>query len=512
MWLLQQGQQRSLQQQFELDIRERALALHRDISLNLEGLHALSVLFAQGQPSFADFNREAEKILTRHPDIHALEWIPKITAEQRQTWQQHNRQHYPDFQITQRQSQGRMVVAAERAVHFPVAYVVPLQGNEAALGFDLASNQTRMQTLQQSQDTGQPLASASINLVQAQGQQQGILAFLPIYRGNPRTVSARRQQLLGFVLAVYRIGDIVARSALYRDSAHLQLTLTDVSDSGHSQQIFAAPLAHAQQLSESLSYQLQLPDIWGRRWQLQAVAADGYWREQVSMLPMLMLLGGTSMATIFCLYCLLLLRRSTRVYKKLQRKTAELNAANCRLSELAKTDPLTGVANRRAFNEALKQVWQRCHRHGGQVALLMIDVDYFKAYNDRHGHIAGDRCLQQVASCLAQQCRRSNDLLARYGGEEFAMVLPDTDKPLQLAQHCLQAVSDLNLHHGGLPEVERITISIGIANLQPRQCAGMADLIHQADRALYKAKQQGRNRVVESDYSNGQVVPLVQVE
>jgi diguanylate cyclase (GGDEF)-like protein len=163
------------------------------------------------------------------------------------------------------------------------------------------------------------------------------------------------------------------------------------------------------------------------------------------------------------------------------------------------SDGLTGVANRRAFDVAIDREVRRAKRNGGMMSLLMIDIDYFKPYNDHYGHQQGDQCLILVASALQALLQRSVDMLARYGGEEFVVVLPDNDP-----QQALRIASALHAHvlaqqiphafAGGQPKT--ITISIGVATLLPGQPAEPSWLIGAADGALYVAKRQGRNRVV----------------
>ena len=167
------------------------------------------------------------------------------------------------------------------------------------------------------------------------------------------------------------------------------------------------------------------------------------------------------------------------------------------LERLAFSDGLTGVANRRAFDECLQREWRRHERVGKPLTLVMLDVDHFKSYNDRHGHAEGDACLRAVAAALASRVERAGDLLARYGGEEFAVVLVDTpeDGALAFAERLRSAVEAARLPHGALPGVEHVTVSVGVASAVPHRDGTPASLIEAADLALYDVKQAGRNRV-----------------
>ena len=185
-----------------------------------------------------------------------------------------------------------------------------------------------------------------------------------------------------------------------------------------------------------------------------------------------------------------------------ERKQAEEQLERYRLALEARVriDPLTQVANRWALDEALTQEWARAERSGQPVALLMLDIDHFKAFNDRYGHQAGDRCLKAVASAISAQIGRAGDLLARYGGEEFAVLLPgaDWDQACTVGQRLLHAVAALRIAHGAPGASGWVSISIGCTSLSVEQISGntVDVLLHQADSALYQAKEQGRNRLV----------------
>ena len=167
------------------------------------------------------------------------------------------------------------------------------------------------------------------------------------------------------------------------------------------------------------------------------------------------------------------------------------------LNRLASTDPLTGLANRRAFTAALELEWRRAHRSGHSLALLMLDLDYFKQFNDCYGHPAGDACLQATARILALSARRPGEMAARYGGEEFVILLPDVDGRggEAVAEGVRLALWALEMPHEMSPLGGIVTGSIGVASVVPKDGAVAASLIAAADAALYQAKQSGRNRV-----------------
>ena len=175
----------------------------------------------------------------------------------------------------------------------------------------------------------------------------------------------------------------------------------------------------------------------------------------------------------------------------------QLHNANQKLHKLAILDGLTGIANRRYFDLVLDKEWQRLAREQQPLSLILCDVDYFKAYNDRYGHQQGDRCLQKIAQILQQSTRRPADLVARYGGEEFALILPNTNAPgaLFLAHKIIRQLADKRLPHSGSQVSAIVTLSMGMTTKVPEPKQPSRTIIETADNLLYKAKKAGRNQL-----------------
>jgi diguanylate cyclase (GGDEF)-like protein len=180
----------------------------------------------------------------------------------------------------------------------------------------------------------------------------------------------------------------------------------------------------------------------------------------------------------------------------LLKRERELENANTNLEQLSMLDPLTGIPNRRRFDAALDAVWRRGLRRRRPVALLIIDLDFFKGINDVYGHTYGDECLVSVARVLRQQATRPDDLLARYGGDEFILLLPDTDErgALRVAERMHDAIRLLATENSASPFGGLLTVTIGIGAGEPEIGTDPVSLIEVADQALYHAKQMGRNR------------------
>lgn len=183
--------------------------------------------------------------------------------------------------------------------------------------------------------------------------------------------------------------------------------------------------------------------------------------------------------------------------KQLEETNARLAESNAELQRLSAQDGLTGIANRRSFDEFLEREWKLGAREKKTLSLVLIDIDYFKRYNDSYGHQAGDDCLRQVANTLRDAVRRPTDLVARYGGEEFAVILPDTpNKGAQIvAENLRTAITDLRLRHEASDAGEFVSISLGVATAHPVYGASPEPVIGAADQALYQAKEGGRNQV-----------------
>jgi len=636
-WFLYKIEEKAIISEFQKDVDERAASLNREVIINFETLRSLAILFAQGTvPEWKQFSLEAQKILARHNDIQALEWVPRVVHSERATYESILLQDFPEFQFTERLEQGRMVTAEERQEYYPVYYVEPVIGNEEAIGFDLASNLARLETLEKSRDIAIPQATASITLVQERQNQKGFLAFLPIYKGSPATVAKRRDNLMGFVLGVYRIGDIFASSDPRHGAPGMEMKLVDETLKSSHDILHIHKPGTEFKVYESITYRKELPEVWGRKWSLIASPTLSYIAVRRNFLPIAILVSGTIITVLMSLYIYIISRGAATIQRIVIKKTKELNEANETLKEneamltqsaeiahlgyavwdeilnrdvtiteelarihgftgneyretvsslekylelvvpedrekylnyenqfaadnsgkasgveyrimrpdgeirylnqraqylfvssgqstqsivviqdvteqkqvelrlnesrkelefLSRTDSLTGVANRRFMDEFIDKEWLRAIRNKSSISFILIDIDFFKLYNDNYGHPEGDECLKKVATKLKNLVRRPGDLIARYGGEEFALVLPDTKEAEFVANNCRQSIEELQIPHKFSEAANVVTISVGLCTVSPYKGIDPKSVIATADKALYKAKNGGRNRV-----------------
>ena len=196
--------------------------------------------------------------------------------------------------------------------------------------------------------------------------------------------------------------------------------------------------------------------------------------------------------------------RLVRMQRALVKLTEQLNEANRELHRISMIDGLTGIANRRLFDESLEREWRRCARIKKPISVVMLDVDYFKKYNDKYGHQAGDECLKAAAKKVASAVPRASDLAARYGGEEFVLILGETDEDgaRWVANRIRQQVIGLKVAHEDSPH-GYVTLSCGVSSVLPRDDLSVDKLVKSADNALYLAKKNGRNAVAFLNYGQG---------
>lgn len=194
----------------------------------------------------------------------------------------------------------------------------------------------------------------------------------------------------------------------------------------------------------------------------------------------------------------LLQMQRDEAYREMKKLQEELEKSNAILKKLSVLDGLTGIANRRHFDDMLAQEWKRGMRDGHKIAVILLDIDFFKRYNDNYGHQGGDDCLKRVASTLDRTLHRPGDFLARYGGEEFVAILPATEVEgaAKIAEEMRLSIVKENIPHEFSDAASHVSISLGVAAMQPGKSSDPHDLVAKADEALYSAKEEGRNRFV----------------
>ena len=196
-----------------------------------------------------------------------------------------------------------------------------------------------------------------------------------------------------------------------------------------------------------------------------------------------------------------LLKKEKELQKEIDKKKQELQEVKSELERLTVYDELTEIYNHRWFTQFFEYEWKRTVRKGGPISLIMIDIDFFKKFNEIYGHEKGDKCLVSIAKTLQETVKRSSDVVARYGGEEFVIVLAGTDNRGVdiVAEKARESVENLKIPHESSPISDHITVSLGCVTMHPRQHLDSSVLIKAAEEALYLSKKEGRNRVSHID-------------
>lgn len=486
---LYEDETQSIVREFRAEVDQRATAFEREVLLNLEILNTLKVGFSVIPDVNHDtFTKVTRGVLDRSVVIQAFAWAPMIKKADANAFEQQQKQGTKTFRLTQRDAQGTVEPVADRPWYVPVEYIQPLANNRAAVGFDLASEPNRLTALKKARDTGRMVSTAAIKLVQETGEQKGFLVFTPLYHGSPETREQRRESNYAFLNGVFRIGDLF-RQAIRRDISRQMLLRVVDQTNGKREILYQNTREERREWRPEFGYIAPLHDIAGRQWSVEASPSATYVDSQRGYLPWLVFVFGILFVALSVAYSLLTLRRNS-----------QLRLSEQQLKKDSLTDSMTGLANRRHFDRHLRLEWARARREGVMISLVLLDIDFFKPFNDEYGHIAGDACLKRVANALKLVSQRPADLVARYGGEEFAIILPQTDDAIKVAESCLDAIEALQVNAAASSESTWVTMSAGVCTALPDTGEKARDLTEAADRALYMAKARGRRQVCESQY------------
>jgi diguanylate cyclase (GGDEF)-like protein len=380
-------------------------------------------------------------------------YIPRVTASQRQRFE---RTH--GIEILERGPDGQLRRAGPRPIYFPLTYVSAVLKTPSGIGYDLAADPKRLPFLRRAGNSGKPVATGLIPLLLG---GSGINVYRAIYRdGAPvRTPAERRRALLGFVAGGFRIDALAATGAApLSPDVQTQLRVSGKLAAGPKEELSDAATAPV--------------DIADRTWLLTVREPD---RPTLS-LPIALAVMGIALAAL--LGSLIFVWSRNERMEELERQASE--------------DSLTGLANRRRFEEDLAAAMARSRRDGLTGALLMLDLDRFKRVNDAHGHPAGDRLIKEVAETLRRRTRAS-DSLARLGGDEFAVILPRCSR--EEARIAAEAIAEEVRGHHPQEGFDPVTVSIGVSIFGEDPRTSVATVVSEADAAMYTAKDEGRDGV-----------------
>jgi CHASE1-domain containing sensor protein len=359
-----QSQDAQFYLEFKKYVDERAAYLDLELRNNLEVLHSIKGLFdASDNVTREEFKNFATSVLKRHDDIQALEWIPLVAhADREQLEALARRDGLENFEIRERQDGGIMERAKQRENYYPVYYLEPFKGNEAALGFDLGSSPSRLAAIIKARDSDEVIASEGITLVQEKGKQKGVLLFLSIYKGNAKSVADRRKNLLGFALGVFRIGDIVesAIEKIHVKGLGIDFKLVDVSSDGEINVLHHHTPRSGQQIVSGWEYQRRLHDIGGRSWRVEANPTPRLVNAHKSVYPIAIFIVGLLFTSLLTAYIYILMMRAGHVRELVNIRTTEVEEAKRELlknnAELTKTLNELAQFNKHAMDRELRMI------------------------------------------------------------------------------------------------------------------------------------------------------------
>ncbi|HUI96549.1 MAG TPA: EAL domain-containing protein [Xanthobacteraceae bacterium] len=478
--------------QFESVSKTQFVAVQDGLDDYLAKLSALRGLFeSNNEVTRAQFMAFTARLLHDEPSIHSFSWVPRIMRTERTTYEQAAvRDGIVGYGVKSVTPDDRLVPSPERDEYLPVFFSSVAQRQSAIYGIDLASQPAVLSRLEAARDNDRLSVVPDFALHSSAARAHAFLFSLPVYRaGLPHgTVEERRANLLGFVHGAFLTEDTfdeIIRSNTAPTGLDLYLFAGDAPPDSlplHSQVSGAG---------ERPAHPPTLATVTGGVHVANTISAgDAHWRFVAVPVAGGPMAARHDRAWLVLAASLLIGAGALFHFYTSDRQTRRLMAANARISELARTDPLTGLMNRRAFSERLNAAFAACRRGAAPFSLLYFDLDHFKDVNDTLGHPSGDRLLREVAERLVAATRAS-DCLARFGGDEFALLQADAD---DLAPEAVaHRIRDALAHPFAIDGSEvRVTCSVGIASYGP-DVANSDALMVQADLALYRAKDEGRD-------------------
>lgn len=461
-----------LSQRFELLASERASRIAERFQDQDQRLDSLRRFFVYSrQVSRREFDGYARPLLTRS---QAYSWAPVISAQQRTVFEARaSADGISDFNIRDLGPSGQLTPAPQREEYLPVFYTQSQSPLPVPLGFDMATEPLRRATLERAREQRRLTVSPPLTLVGIEpGYARGLLMVAPV------AAPAQGSPVTGFVVAIISLRRLMAEGLPTTEEDNLSLQILDLSTAGAHEVLFQSSEQPAPS-SLLASETLQLAD---RGYRLDIRPSPLFMATNHSSAPILVAGFGSLLSLLVSALLYSLSGQRKRALALVEQRTHELRT-------LAITDALTGIPNRRYFQERLEVELERAQAERLDFAVIMLDIDHFKRINDQHGHAVGDKVLQGVCDNITQRLS-GGDVLCRLGGEEFILLCPgsDADRARDFA---------LELWHGlrnaPMEDIGVVTASFGVAAW--REGEGADTLLLRADSGVYAAKQGGRDRV-----------------
>mgnify|MGYP001546945124 FL=1 len=477
---------------FRRNARDHASAIETGVRAHLETVRVLAdFLSVHGEISRHEFASFARSLSRRHSSIQALEWVPRVTREERRIFVERARTETPGFDLRHRRPDGVWVTSPVRDVTYPVLYVEPMAGNEWAVGLDPIDQQARRRALDEAAENARLVVSGALKLVQDTCDRPSVLVFVPVYADGrpPISFAERRSQLEGFAVGVFIVGQLFEDALGMLEPAGQDMELRDASADGmllheHISRRAGTGSDRVLTIDGRQTHRTRF-GVGGRVWEVVVRPHAGFYfydlRDAVLLSTTVVVLS-----VVLALFSGFVVRREQMIREVVKKRTRQL-------SYQATHDALTGLANRSEFEFRLAEAVQRCRENGETMSLCYLDLDQFKVVNDTSGHAAGDEQLRNLGPLRAAGIREG-DVLARLGGDEFGVLFGncDIDVARRLAERMLERLASYRFVWK--KRIFSVGESCGLALLDAHT-ENEASALSRADAACYIAKEKGRGRV-----------------
>ncbi|MEE4270585.1 MAG: EAL domain-containing protein [Thermoanaerobaculales bacterium] len=477
---------------FRRNAKDHASAIENGIEAHLETVRVLGdFLSVHGEVDRSEFSSFARTLTERYDAIQALEWVPKVTSDQRPALLERIRREIPDFDFRTIDPDGILRPSPTREVTYPVLYVEPMTGNEAALGFDPVNQPDRDRAIRRAVTTRRLAVSAPIRLVQDPNGRQSVLSFVPVVSSGSASpaASAISIEVIGLAEGVFIVGDLFEHALAMLEPAGQDMELWDVTATAallheHISRRAGTGSDRALTIDGRQIHRTRF-DVGGRVWEVVVRPHAGFYfydlRDAVLLSTTVVVL-----TVVLALFSGFVVRREQMIREVVKERTRQL-------SYQATHDTLTGLANRSEFELRLAEAMQRCRDTGETMSLCYLDLDQFKVVNDTSGHAAGDELLRNLGPLLAAGIREG-DVLARLGGDEFGVLFRkcDVDVARRLAERMLDRIASYRFAWKN--RIFSVGASCGLVRLDAHT-ESEASALSRADAACYIAKEKGRGRV-----------------